>query len=276
MLMDNKLRVLMIGAHPDDCEFETGGLAVLYSRLGHTVKFISVTNGSTGHHILKEAEVAAIRKAEHAASCELAGLQSEVLDIRSNKLEADIETREKIITLIREFNPDLIFTHRLNDYHPDHRRTAMLVQDSSYAIRVPNVCPLVKCMDRAPVILYMIDSFKKPTEFSPEIVIDIDPVLKTKVKMLDCHKSQMYEWLPWINREQDVPSAAPEAEAERLDWLYKKQSARDARTADRFRSLLVNKYGSEKGSRIKCCEAFEISEYGGQISMEDIDKYFSF
>ena len=47
---DKKLRIMMIGAHPDDCDLTCGGIAIKYSKLGHKVKFVSVTNGDAGHH----------------------------------------------------------------------------------------------------------------------------------------------------------------------------------------------------------------------------------
>ena len=49
MAENKKLRVLVIGAHPDDCELLTGGTASKYTALGHTVRYVSATNGDTGH-----------------------------------------------------------------------------------------------------------------------------------------------------------------------------------------------------------------------------------
>ena len=43
------IRVLVIGAHPDDCDLDAGGTAILFSQMGHAVKFLSVTNGDAGH-----------------------------------------------------------------------------------------------------------------------------------------------------------------------------------------------------------------------------------
>ena len=47
--MSEPLNILCIGAHPDDCDIRVGGLAIKYARLGHRVKFVSLTNGNTGH-----------------------------------------------------------------------------------------------------------------------------------------------------------------------------------------------------------------------------------
>lgn len=267
------LRILMIGAHPDDCEIKTAGVALKYRALGHHVKFVSVTNGETGHHIHNPATIARIRAEEMRKACEIAGIENLVMDNRSNALEADVPTRNQIIKLIREYQPDLIFTHRLNDYHPDHRRTAMLVQDSSYAIRIPNVCPSVPYLTYAPVIVYMYDNFQKPTELSPEVVVGIDDVMDAKVRMIGCHASQIFEWLPWID---GYASEVPQDEDARLEWFNQRQRARDGQTANKYRAQLIAKYGEKIGEVISCAEAFEISEYGGKLTEENAALLFPF
>jgi LmbE family N-acetylglucosaminyl deacetylase len=49
-MADERLRVLVFGAHPDDCDITSGGTAALYAHMGHSVTFVSVTNGDAGHH----------------------------------------------------------------------------------------------------------------------------------------------------------------------------------------------------------------------------------
>ena len=270
---DNKLRLLAIGAHPDDCEILAGGLAAKYSALGHAVKFVSATNGDTGHFTEGGGQLARRRAEEAMQAAAVIGIEAMVLDIHNNGIEADIPTREIFIKLIREYKPDIIITHRPWDYHPDHRRTALLVQDSSYAVLIPNVCPLTPCLTKSPVIMYTQDNFKKPIEFNPEIVISIDDVIEQKVKMLDCHKSQQYEWLPWVNGEiKSVPSD----EGKRMEWLSKKQREKDEQTAKRFRIQLRKRYGLNKGEDVKYAEAFELCEYGASLDDEMAKLYFPF
>lgn len=272
-MVNNKLRVLTIGAHPDDSEFRLGGTAAKYRANGHIVKFVSVTNGDTGHFQIGGGQLSKIRAEETKRACEIVGIETQVLDIHSNGIEADIATRERLICLIRCFKPDLIITHRLNDYHPDHRRTSMLVQDCSYAVRIPNVCPLTPYLTYSPIILYMQDRFKKPTEFEADIIVNIDDVINTKLKMMNCHKSQVYEWLPWID---GVLDQVPDNEKDRMNWLEIQLFKREGYVAERFRSKLMEKYGHEIGGNVKWAEAFEISEYGGKLPKEKIPIYFPF
>lgn len=45
----SQLRILVFGAHPDDCEIKAGGMGAKWAQQGHKVKFVSVTNGDIGH-----------------------------------------------------------------------------------------------------------------------------------------------------------------------------------------------------------------------------------
>ena len=61
---DGKVRIIMIGAHPDDCDVQGGGTAILYAKMGYAVKFVSVTNGDAGHQTMKGEALAKRRYAE--------------------------------------------------------------------------------------------------------------------------------------------------------------------------------------------------------------------
>src|SRR5689334_947919 len=132
------LRILVIGAHPDDCELKAGGITAMYRDAGHHVKFVSVTNGEAGHQKLPPAELVETRRGETQIVAELLGIEYEILANRDGRLLPTLEARFELIGLIRKFQPDLILTHRPNDYHPDHRATSTLVCDAAYMVIVPH------------------------------------------------------------------------------------------------------------------------------------------
>src|SRR5688572_24471858 len=111
--------LLVFGAHPDDCEYTTGGLAALFAKRGGRVRFVSVTNGDAGHQTLAGAQLATIRRAEAKAAADALGIESLVLDNHDGELLPTLDRRRQIIGIIREFKADLILTPRPNDYHPD-------------------------------------------------------------------------------------------------------------------------------------------------------------
>jgi LmbE family N-acetylglucosaminyl deacetylase len=256
------LRLLIIGAHPDDADYFAGGTAALYREAGHVVHMVSLTNGDAGHHVKAGEELAQRRRKEAAASGAVIGAKYEVLDNHDGELLPTLDNRKQVIRLIRSFRPDLVLTHRPNDYHPDHRYTSQLVQDAAYMVTVPAVAPDVPHLPRDPVIAYLPDEFQKPYPFQPTVAVDVGPVLEKIVAMLHCHTSQFYEWLPYNRGEL---SAVPATESERKAWLARQVRERLHRCAMRYRDLLLQRYGPEHGRRVEFAEAFEPCEYGAPL-----------
>ncbi|HET7559401.1 MAG TPA: PIG-L deacetylase family protein [Limnochordia bacterium] len=268
----NSVRVLVFGAHPDDCELKVGGTAALWAEAGHVVRFVSVTNGDTGHQAMGGAPLAVRRRDEAAAAAAVLGVESLVLDNHNGELLPTIENRKQIIRIIREFEPDLILTHRPNDYHPDHRYTSQLVQDAAYIVTVPNMVALTPHLRENPVIGYLSDNFKRPYPFSHDVAVDIGPAVETKLDAVHCHTSQMYEWLPYNG---DYAEGVPTGEAERRAWLGERLRKRFAQDADHCRERLAATYG-ERSAEIVYAESFEICEYGSALSPEKRARLFPF
>jgi LmbE family N-acetylglucosaminyl deacetylase len=268
----NQLHVLIIGAHPDDAE-ESCGTAALYLASGHNVKLVSVTNGDAGHQVMGGGELMRRRAEEARKSGDILGIEYQLLDNHDGELMPTLENRRKIIRLIREFHSDIVITHRLNDYHPDHRNTAQLVLDAAYMVTVPNICPETPILKKNPVILYTSDNFSKPTLFEPDVVVGIDETIEKKIDMYDCHVSQMYEWLPW---NMGIIDQVPKGKAEKREWMAKYRRGEAEQMATKYRDKLITLYGAEKGSRIKYAEAFEDSEYGTRLNKENIPVLFPF
>jgi LmbE family N-acetylglucosaminyl deacetylase len=271
--MGEKLSILIFGAHPDDCDLKAGGLALKYAGLGHCVKFVSHTNGATGHHAIGGVELARRRFEEAQASARVAGIEYDVLDNHTGELEPSVHFRKEVIRIIRGFQPHLIMSHRPYDYHPDHRYSAMLVQDAAYIVTVPNMVPLTPHLESNPVIMYLSDNFQKPVPFAPDIVLDIDDVIEKKLDMIHCHTSQMYEWLPY---SQGDLGNVPSDPTKRRAWMAERRLKAFADTADRFRSQLVDAYGAQHGREIRYAEAFEVCEYGASLTPEKRTQLFPF
>lgn len=262
------LRIIMIGAHPDDCDNDGGGTAILLASMGHAVKFVSVTNGDAGHQIQGGGALAKRRMAEAKEAGKRFGVAYDVLDNHDGELLPSLDVRHQIIRKIREWNADVVIAPRPNDYHPDHRYTGVLVQDAAYMVTVPNVTPDVAPLRKNPVFLYFEDHFQRPNPFRPDVVVDITPVIEKKVHAMSAHESQYFEWLPWIAGYLDeVPKDRTQWEA----WLLKRQS-REFSPA--MKKSLEQWYGPEKAMKVKYAEAFEICEYGKQPSAEDLRKIF--
>lgn len=258
-------RVIVIGAHPDDCDIGASGFAAKMIAAGHKVKYLSVTNGDAGHQSMGGGMLAKRRRAETLEVARRLGVEYEVLDNHDGELLPTLDVRLQIIRRIRQWNADVVISPRPNDYHPDHRYTGVLVQDAAYMVMVPNVAADTTPLRRNPVFLYLQDRFQRPNPFRPDIAVDISDVFDKKVDALDAHDSQFYEWLPWVDGQLEQ---VPKDKVERKQWLAQRFKARSITPA--VRASLEKWYGKEKGSAITVAEAFEICEYGRQPSEDEL------
>lgn len=267
------MNIVCIGAHPDDCEVYAGGTCVLWARAGHRVLLVSLTNGDIGHYAHAGGPLARRREEEAGRSAALAGCEHLVMDNHDGELQPSLELRKRIVRLIREYEADIVLSHRPNDYHPDHRYGAMTVQDAAFMVTVPNFCPDTPHLTRNPVFLYMMDFFSKPAPLQPDVTVDVDPVMDVKWKMLHAMDSQMYEWLPWLHGNLDT---VPASSDERMDWLQREWSPRLGRSAELWRSALAERYGAPRAAGVKFAEVFEVSEYGTRPTDEELQRLFPF
>ena len=263
------VRIVMIGAHPDDCDIKGGGTAALFAAMGYAVKFVAVTNGDAGHQTMGGGPLAKRRFEEAQESARRLGIAAyHILPNHDGELLPSLSVRLEIIREIREWNADVVISPRPNDYHPDHRYTGVLVQDAAFMVGVPNVASDVPALRKNPVFLYFEDYFQRPNPFRPDVSVDISSVFDKKVNALDAHKSQVYEWLPWIgNYATEVPAEGPG----RIKWLATRYTRKITPEA---RKTLETGYGKEKAQAAQHAESFEICEYGTQPTPEEIRRLF--
>ncbi len=267
------LHIIVFGAHPDDCELKAGGVAAQWAALGHKVKFVSVTNGDIGHFETAGGPLAQRRAKEVAEAARILGIETEVLDHHDGELMPTLDIRKELIRLVREWKADLVISPRPNDYHPDHRYTAILVQDGAYMVTVPFMCPDVEPLRKNPVYMYMWDHFQKPNPFQPDVVVAIDDVIERKLEALSVITSQFAEWGPWHGHYLDDVPKDPAAAKE---WIADGFRKRMKEPAQRYPEELTKWYGAEKADTVEFAEAFEVCEYGRQPDEEELRTLFPF
>ncbi len=265
---NDALNIVVIGAHPDDADVSTGGTAIKFAQLGHNVLFISVTNGDAGHYATGGGALAKIRRNEAQEAGKRFGVTYHVMDNHDGELVADLNIRLDIIRQIREWNADVVIGHRSYDYHPDHRNTAILIQDAAFMVIVPNIAPDTPSLKKNPVFLFTQDRFQKPYPFRPDIAVDISDVYEQKIYGVAAHKSQFFEWLPWLSGKLDE---VPQEEKAQLEWLGKK---RKREITPEIRTALAKWYGEERSKQVTHAEAFEICEYGRMPDDGEIRQLF--
>ena len=271
MATDAPIRVLVLGAHPDDAEFACGGLAALHAAAGSVVKFTSVTNGAMGHQRLSGPELTAIRRREAAAAAAVIGAESDVWEFEDAHLTPTLDVRMRIIREIRSFQPDLVLTHRPCDYHPDHRAVGLAVQDASYLVTLPQLARDVPHLDRDPIVAYLPDAFTKPTPIEPHVVLDVSDRIDEVIAMLSAHESQVFDWLPF---NQGVLGQVPAAEKARKEWLREHFLGLRRVFVERFQPQLAAKYGPGRAAAARLVEVYEISEYARKPGADELARLF--
>jgi LmbE family N-acetylglucosaminyl deacetylase len=270
---DGKLRIIVFGAHPDDAEYRGAGVAMKWAKQGHHVKLVSTTNGDIGHWQMAGGPLAQRRIKEVMEVGRRLGATTEVLDIHDGEIMPTLENRRTVTRLIREWNADLVITNRPNDYHPDHRYTSILVQDSAFMVTVPFFAPDVPALKTNPVFLYTSDRFQTPNPFRADIAVGIDDVIEPTLDALLVMESQIHEG--GANGHAGLFPSDEAARQRRREEVRKGLARRYAGAADTFRDALV-KFHGEQGRKVRHAQAFEICEYGRRPSQEVLKKLFPF
>ena len=267
------LRVMVIGAHPDDADIQCGCTAAKLIKKGARVKFVAVCNGNIGHHKLSRKETVATRRQETLNAAKVWGLDSyDIYGYEDAGVPYDIPTRELIARRIQEFEPDIIITHRDCDYHVDHRTVGMHVKDCGYMLGCPHWIEGSKALRRRPLILLMSDFFTVPRTLRPDIVVNCDPYIEKWCDALDCQVSQFYEWLAWDKGIEDEVAAIGDRSkniAGRNAYLKKYWAKSKEKNAVRFADAWREQYPGKPVP--KMLEAYEISEYGRPPVEEDFE-----
>jgi len=186
------MRVLAIGAHPDDLELLCGGTLALYTKQGHHVTMAVLTNGNVGHPEVEINEMARIRKGEFESAAALIGAETIWMDVDDELSVVDLNARLQMVDVIRRADPDIILTHNPDDYHVDHRNAGQLAFEAAPLACVHKLETTLPAISKQSLIYYF-DTLGA-VNFLPTEYVDISSVIDLKKEMVQCHKSQT-EWM---------------------------------------------------------------------------------
>jgi LmbE family N-acetylglucosaminyl deacetylase len=124
------MKILALGAHPDDIEIYMFGAMAAWRAMGAGLAFAIATDGSKGG-TMEPAELARLRKGEAEAAAALLDVVPVFLGFTDGELTAGAELVATLKALFANTKPDLIVTHAPNDYHGDHRALSDAVRIAS-------------------------------------------------------------------------------------------------------------------------------------------------
>jgi LmbE family N-acetylglucosaminyl deacetylase len=187
------MRILAVGAHPDDLEILCGGTLARFVKEGHEVVMCHATKGDRGSFVHTSEEIARIRSEEAQRAAGICGAEYATLGLRDAEVNAaDPDQQRAVVDLVRDARPDLIITHSSGDYMGDHNEIARLVFECSFYATLP-LYETGRPHHTAVTPIYFMEPVMgvgfRPTEF-----VDISDVIETKAAMLEAHASQL-TWL---------------------------------------------------------------------------------
>lgn len=192
------MKILAIGAHPDDVEILCGGTMAKYSKLGHQVFICHAADGNKGSLVHTSEELAKIRRNEAVRSAEIIGAESLWGGMSDGEIVLDMECRKKVIDVIRHADPDLVITHHPDDYHTDHNNISKLVFEAVYMAGVKLMKTENPSTSKLPYLYYM-DTIAG-INFTPGEYVDITDTIETKIDMMMKMESQ----LGWLKEMHDA------------------------------------------------------------------------
>jgi len=256
------LRVMVIFAHPDEGEIYAGGVTALYTKLGHEVKFLSLTNGDAGHYSMKPKDLAERRYKEAMKAKEILGLSAyEILDYHDGVLKNTEEIREKVTASIQEWNADIVFTfYPAKGGHNDNMNAGWIVREASEQLD----------QQKMPVFIYMRDFHTVNFSYIPDIAIDIEEVWETKLASCGAHESQVIEANP---KAEGVLNEVLASKAKQSEFLFHNTIPFTIVRPDNLMAL-QKWYGKEVAQNARFVEEFEIAEFGRQPSDKEVFELF--
>jgi LmbE family N-acetylglucosaminyl deacetylase len=198
------LKIVCVGAHPDDPESGCGGTLARYAALGHAVTIVYLTRGERGITGKSLDDAARIRTAECEAACRIIGASPKFFGQIDGATEVTRVQVDAMQRLLSTQTPDLLFTHWPVDTHMDHQVASMLTIRAWMGLRTP--------------LLYFfeVDTGSQTEGFMPNTYVDVSSVVEQKKRALFAHVSQDGQGIwrehhevmtQWRGREVGVPAA---------------------------------------------------------------------
>lgn len=137
--MTEKKKIMFIGAHNDDCEYGTGGIAALLAQQGHELLFLNV---ACKRYSERTPERLKIEDEMEIRAAEILGATKKIVGDRSSKAYYRTpENTEIIMNEIVAFKPDIVFMHWPKDNHVEHIAVSKCTLDALCLAAVRRAVP---------------------------------------------------------------------------------------------------------------------------------------
>ena len=181
-------KILVFAAHPDDDVIGVGGTIARLAKEGAHVAVVIFTNGSEGYAEPGQKDtIPGIREEETRKAHSLLGVKETVF-LGQDDMDArdDKETLKRCIGIIREFRPDVIFTHSDRDFHRDHKSVSQVTKEASRQASSAVFAASGKPWKTVELYMYEVLNFFE----APSYIIGVSGTFDLKIEAIKKHRSQ--------------------------------------------------------------------------------------
>jgi N-acetylglucosamine malate deacetylase 1 len=181
------VRILAVGAHPDDVEFGCAPILIEEARAGHQVHILVTSKGEAASSGTPEG-----RAEEARAAGRVIGAQVDFLDLGGDcHIAYHPDNAIAIARVIREYQPQVVLApHPGENQHPDHAAVGKLTRDAARLARYGGLSQLLSLPSHQISSLYFY-AITQVYHDPPQLVLDVTPALEAWQAAMHCHASQM-------------------------------------------------------------------------------------
>jgi N-acetylglucosamine malate deacetylase 1 len=184
-----KVDILAFAAHPDDVEISCGGTIARHIAEGRTVGIIDLTRGELGTRGSGE-----LRLKEAEASQSILGVHvRENLGLADGFFAVDMESKLRIVEMVRKYRPDVVLANSIHDRHPDHGRSSQLVSEGCFLAGLPKVVTTQNGEAQEAWRPKAVYHYIQDRYISPDIVFDVTPFFEKKLEAIKAFSSQFHD-----------------------------------------------------------------------------------
>ena len=183
-----KIDVLAFGVHPDDVELGCAGVLIAEKKNGKKIAIVDLTQGELGTRGNAE-----IRKEEATAAAEILNADArENLMMEDGFFENNETNKRKIITVLRKYKPEIIFCNAPEDRHPDHGRSAALVEEAAFLSGLSKIETFLDDELQTAWRPKFVFNFIQDRYLKPDFLIDVSAEMEQKIESVKAYKTQFF------------------------------------------------------------------------------------
>ena len=177
------MRVMAIMAHPDDAEIWVGGTICKH-----------VERGDEAQVVYMAATEDSVRGEEAKRGAAIMGARVAFVGLTDGQVRDLPEASERVSAILKDFAPDILITHWVDDFHADHSATAAIVHRA-----LPFVIAHIGKVPR----LWACDTYFSTGArglFVPDVHVNVTGQWTRKLAAIRAHLSQRPE--AWVARTE--------------------------------------------------------------------------